>query len=79
MLQKDNSILDKVISSRSEEIENMIKKVEEELESHKLLHYMRPDSLQGSFKLAKTVNFSGQKSNNCSLTTDGAYLYVLNS
>ncbi len=53
-----------------------IRSAETQRNSYRFLHYIRPDSAQGCFKIAKPISFSYYNKSTCSMATDGAYLYV---
>jgi len=59
-----------------EKMSETIKKTAEFIDEQKFLHYIRPDSGFGAFKIAKQISFSRFNKNNCSIATDGTFLYV---
>lgn len=58
------------------EITSSLKDYEKFRNAWPFLHYLRPYSVQGTFRIAKNINYSGQKDSNTSIATDGSYLYV---
>jgi len=65
-----------IIKESLPDIETSLKEYEKFRDSWIFLHYLRPRSVQGTFRVAKNVNYNGQKDSNSSVTTDGSYLYV---
>jgi hypothetical protein len=81
------SLLQKV-ASEIENTEKMVKCIKpvvchyvkdmlEFMSQHNHYHLIRPDSIQGCFKIAKALPFNAQNQANISLTTDGTYLYLI--
>lgn len=46
------------------------------IKSQQFFHYIRPDSAQGCFKIARQLSLRYCSRSMCSLATDGRYLYV---
>jgi hypothetical protein len=66
-----------IIKESLPEIETSLKEYEQLRDSWTFLHYLRSRSVQGTFRVAKNVNYNGQKDSNSTITTDGFYLYVI--
>jgi hypothetical protein len=47
------------------------------IQSQQFFHYIRQDSAQGYFKIAKQISFKYHNRSMCSLATDGTYIYVI--
>jgi len=76
LLKNNSPNINQLILDTSPEIISMLNSYSKYRENWQFLHCIRPDSAQGTFKIARPINFSGQKSQNCSVATDGSYLYV---
>lgn len=69
-------LVNKVISENYEDIRKVLKDTEDHLSSFKFLHTIRPDSIQGCFKIAKPISFASFNRSNCCIATDGIYIFV---
>ncbi len=65
-----------VLEGIYEKVAAKIKETAAFVESQRFMHYIRPDSAQGCFKIAKPITFNQINKDKCSMTTDGSYLYV---
>ena len=73
----EECIGERILETIQPPLKILLNKIKEFCSKQDYLHYIRADSLHANIKVAKTMSFNVQSQSNCSIATDGAYLYVI--
>ncbi|CDW79829.1 hect domain and rcc1-like domain-containing protein [Stylonychia lemnae] len=68
---------DEVFKQAEPQLKKYLKQMVDFAENQKSLHYLSSNSIHGLISIAKYISFNNINENNCSITTDGLYIYLL--